>query len=312
MYEEALALLSQPAEVKRQLPIAYVLEQSGVQVISGEGRLHARCPFHDDHDPSFDVFPWGDAERWGCWVCGISGDVFDLLQRFTPGLGFRPSVDAAVALITKMREEGWVAPDLGHKYEWDAPAALSMLSRCVEDSAIYTFCRAKGLQAPPNWLAGMWGVRSNGVQILAPYYDPQGHLVAVKHRPVDGSRAWLSLPGSKLRGHLYVKPYAPDTDRPVLVTEGETDTWEADWQLGDRWDVWGISAGAGAPPYALERFRDRDVLVAFDGDEAGRQGALRWFHALHDVAARVRTLDTPDGADLTSLGDLSFLLDLID
>jgi len=39
---------------------------------------HGRCPFHDDHSPSF----WVDIERgmWGCYVCG-TGDVINLVAK---------------------------------------------------------------------------------------------------------------------------------------------------------------------------------------------------------------------------------------
>lgn len=30
------------------------------------------CPFHDDHDPSFNVFE--ETQRYKCWSCGASGD----------------------------------------------------------------------------------------------------------------------------------------------------------------------------------------------------------------------------------------------
>lgn len=30
------------------------------------------CPFHDDRNPSFTV--WPDSMRWKCWVCNIGGD----------------------------------------------------------------------------------------------------------------------------------------------------------------------------------------------------------------------------------------------
>jgi DNA primase len=36
------------------------------------------CPFHDDHRPSFDVDP--RRQRYRCWACGKSGDVFTFIQ----------------------------------------------------------------------------------------------------------------------------------------------------------------------------------------------------------------------------------------
>jgi DNA primase len=36
------------------------------------------CPFHDDHNPSFDVDP--RRQRYRCWSCNKYGDVFTFVQ----------------------------------------------------------------------------------------------------------------------------------------------------------------------------------------------------------------------------------------
>ena len=38
------------------------------------------CPFHDDHNPSFNVDP--RRQRYKCWSCGEGGDVFSFVQKF--------------------------------------------------------------------------------------------------------------------------------------------------------------------------------------------------------------------------------------
>lgn len=308
MYEEALAALAEPQEIKERLPIAYVLEKAGNRIISGEGRLHALCPFHADHSPSFDIFPWGSAERWGCWVCGIGGDVFDLMQRLW-SLGFRDAVAAGRRGVALMEQEGWKAPALGQLYEWDEVAAANLLYRCSDLTGLGLLLAAKGLPVPAYQVHEEWGVRSTATEVLVPYWDEAG-LVAVKHRPANGSRPWISLPGSRLRGALY-EPCNPQMGKgagPILLTEGETDAWFAHWAVGHAYDVRSVAAGAGAPPTRLESFRGRPCTIAFDGDDAGRTGAARWADALSVVASSVQVLDMPDGYDLCSLRDLSFLL----
>jgi DNA primase len=42
------------------------------------GRYKGLCPFHDDHTPSFDVDP--RRQRYRCWACNKSGDVFSFIQ----------------------------------------------------------------------------------------------------------------------------------------------------------------------------------------------------------------------------------------
>jgi DNA primase len=42
------------------------------------GRYKGLCPFHQDHNPSFDVDP--RRQYFRCWSCGKKGDVFDFIQ----------------------------------------------------------------------------------------------------------------------------------------------------------------------------------------------------------------------------------------
>ncbi len=43
------------------------------------------CPFHEDHNPSFHVYP--DRQSWRCWVCNEGGDCFSFVEK-TDGCGF--------------------------------------------------------------------------------------------------------------------------------------------------------------------------------------------------------------------------------
>ncbi|KKL44366.1 hypothetical protein LCGC14_2366380, partial [marine sediment metagenome] len=64
-------------ELKEELPIEWVISAAagvGLDEV-GEGRAIGICPFHDDEDPSLDVYGYGT--RWGCFPCGQGGDIFD-------------------------------------------------------------------------------------------------------------------------------------------------------------------------------------------------------------------------------------------
>lgn len=49
-----------------------------VQLRSAGPTFKGLCPFHDDHRPSFDVDP--RRQRYRCWSCGKTGDVFTFIQ----------------------------------------------------------------------------------------------------------------------------------------------------------------------------------------------------------------------------------------
>jgi DNA primase len=55
------------------------------------GRIYkGLCPFHDDHNPSFQVTP--DRQTFVCWVCQERGDCFSFVMKHD-GLGFRDALE---------------------------------------------------------------------------------------------------------------------------------------------------------------------------------------------------------------------------
>ncbi len=49
------------------------------------------CPFHDDHNPSFCVYP--DRQTYRCWVCNEGGDCFTFVMK-SESLGFRDALES--------------------------------------------------------------------------------------------------------------------------------------------------------------------------------------------------------------------------
>jgi hypothetical protein len=69
--ERALARLGDPADV---------LKRHGVWFRGRE----ARCPFHEDREPSFSLFRGRDGrELWRCHVCDIAGNAIHLEARLS-------------------------------------------------------------------------------------------------------------------------------------------------------------------------------------------------------------------------------------
>jgi CHC2 zinc finger len=103
-------------------------------------RLLWPCPFHDDHDPSFQV----DLTRksWRCWVCGVGGDAAELVKRFNK-CGF----PAAVKYLAEL--SGAIAPQ--SKVRGQEPK--NPIPREVSDLGFGTI--AKRVSPPPEQPSGL-------------------------------------------------------------------------------------------------------------------------------------------------------------
>ncbi|HSG71327.1 MAG TPA: DNA primase [Planctomycetaceae bacterium] len=66
------------------------------------------CPFHQDHNPSFHVYP--DRQSWRCWVCNEGGDCFSYVEKIE-GISF---FDALKSLAERANLE---LPNIGRSSE---------------------------------------------------------------------------------------------------------------------------------------------------------------------------------------------------
>lgn len=127
-------------------------------------------------------------------------------------------------------------------------------------------------------------------------------LPCAKHRsPLPGNKP-MAVSGSDFLGTLYGEAL-DDGERPVLLCEGETDTWAAHCFTGATYNVLGLPTGARGPTEAqLAIIGQRQVYLAFDNDDAGNNAALLWKEHLPNA----RRLKLPIGSDICTLGPVGF------
>lgn len=87
--EDSSMILPQANDIfqsAKQIPIIEVARRylPGLELRRSGSRWAARCPFHEDRDPSLYFFPDGG---WRCFGCGAHGDAVDLVARV---LNLRP------------------------------------------------------------------------------------------------------------------------------------------------------------------------------------------------------------------------------
>lgn len=304
---EAVEAMQAPGQVKAGLPCTYILEKQGHRLIPAGPRVATICPFHDDSAPSLEVYEGDGHQRWGCWPCGKGGDSIDLIRSFFPHLRFTAAVECGQLLMQLMVAENWQAPVLEAVDAWDEAHMRKFLAagRPGTEEGVGALCAAKGWAFHWEFLAG-WGVCAVGGEVLVPYYTKVGRLTGIKHRRANGTDHLFAIAGSALKGVFYGE-WMGDRGGPVVLLEGESDTWAADYVLPEH-TVLGLPTGAGTQPFRCEEFRGRVVHLCFDGDAAGRIATQRWAEALRIAGADVRAWDLPEGEDVCSLGGPTWLL----
>ncbi len=300
-------LTDRPTSLKKALPCTFVLEALRGCVLHPHGnRIVVRCPMHQDSAPSLEVWQAGEWQKWGCWPCGLSGDVIDLLRALYPSLTFAQTVDLGEEAARALTASGWSGPTLQASVEWDFPRYKALLDRATELAPLADLIRAKSWQFDADFLADYYYVGGRGGEVIVPYYTRDLELTGMKHRRADGKDHLFAFPGSKLIGTFY-GDHRLRSSGPVILCEGESDVWTAAWTAPD-FSVLGLPAGAGTMPFRCAEFSGREVHLCLDGDAAGRAGARRWAEELAAAGADVRLWDLPEGQDVTSLGGPLWLL----
>lgn len=318
-------------EVKQNLPLEWVLARRNIVLEpSADGRLVGLCPFHDDGEsPSFALFtppehPEQVLGRAGCWSCSFGqGDVFDVLGKLHQ-VPYPQALQMAGALLEEFRrDQSWVSR-AGEQPAQRVKADPADLSRtayeanqlALQDSTAIARLIDEKQKSNPGWahvsvefLRSEWWV---GVEddwhVVVPHYSDVGDGLGPQCRAIKTRtpRSHLFARSGSDLSHMYGVWRLRGHDT-ILVVEGESDAWCASAQLGDTMDVLGIPSGASTrlrdewkPLFAGKR-----VIVATDGDLAGRRAAQRWHAQLMEVAGTVLVATLPDGKDLSAVNDLA-------
>lgn len=318
--------LADAQSIKQALPITYVLDQANVSMEDTGGRVVAYCPFHSngqESSPSLTVFG-EDLERWSC-MAGCTdrpGDVLDLIQRLAAedgeSISFVDACDRARGLVASMLEIGWKGTTKGReRVELDVERLSLTVEHAVRnesteliDALISEKRRKDGQDSnrfTAEWLKKTFFLGEGPVyrndfwsdEIIVPFFDRSGTLLTYKYRRPDTKL--FALEGAGQFVDVYYNMWRTDRlDCPILLCEGESDTWNAQYEVGDAYQVLGIVTGVMTRPTDLELFKGRDVLIGFDGDDAGRKGMVRWAGYLKNAGCNVRIVPVPEGKDLSA------------
>lgn len=307
-YSDATAAsLLETSELKDTLPIAYVLDAADITVTAqADGKLVASCPFHDDNNPSFDVYG-ENLERWGCKPCGLDDDVFGLIAKLYSLPNFLAAKAKAVELLTEMWTSEWEGPTKSERKVLDTDFVRQVAEGISDDdlSLVGQLLTIKKAAYTPQWLYDTFGVGVYGTAIVIPYRSADGTLLTFKHRtPTTKPHA---LAGSTFNDLLYGE-WMDDSTKDVVLAEGESDVWAG--TFADPQYIWlGLPTGAGKREglshAQVKRLAGRRVILASDGDKTGREFVRKAHPLLVFADCAVTVAPMPDGADVSTLSDIA-------
>jgi len=234
-----------------------------VRVTKDGKQVQARCPFHDDDEPSLSLTLRNGKLLAHCFVCGNVYDRLLALAGVQPATA-RPS-----------------APRNGRTPAHAQPLTLA------------TLADAKGLDAEKLRAWGLTDLPAGGIEI--PYRDTDGNTVAVRYRlALEGANRfkWRSGDTPILYGLWRLREWT-DSDT-LYLCEGETDTLTL-WHAG--LPALGCpGASVWKPEWWRTLWAFRRVVIIPDADKAGEQLVEKLALSCPDhLRERVYGLRLPDG-----------------
>jgi putative DNA primase/helicase len=272
--------------------------------------LHGLCRYHEDKNASFSYNFKKDA--FHCLACGAKGD---LVALWCHVMGYDPKVDG----IKHFKEAVGIEDSSSPLPPWESrvPAAAQKAAEvpdASEQKIIDDGTLAAMPKLDPRWVDQLerergWSrsviedleLRQHGereLRIAIPIYDIQHNLVNIRlYKPGAKNNKMVSWSekrdGKKVSfgtSRLFPSPADWGPGR-VWLCEGEPDAIRA------------LSAGlnavtqtAGANSFKkefLQEFKGREVVIAYDADQPGVEGARKLAERLKDYAKLVRVIDWP-------------------
>lgn len=302
------------ATIKSQMPCTFVLDvMGGCEFEVDSGEYITRSPFRQDRTPSLRVY--GDKlDRWIDFAAGDSGDVVDLIGMFLDTDDVSEKIAKAHELMPDLAT--WDGPRQGApKKTFDVEAArayvLSLESYGSETLAELFRHRKDYLRdVDPDFIADRFQIEADDDGLIIPYLSRSRDLVGIKTRRTTPGEPTISAGGSDWSDILYGEHLDDDRKRIVVLCEGETDVWSGTHALrnSDEYVFLGLPTGAGSYPRQAPRLAGRHVVLAMDGDPAGRGALLKWIPALKMVNCTVYVAPIPEGRDLSQIYDIPGLL----
>jgi hypothetical protein len=256
------------------------LERAQVEFVPvSQDEVKIVCPFHKDSSPSCCVNTAGKGFNCPVAGCGASGDIISLLCGILKVN--RPTMVADLATRYHLTRDKTVSIDVierWHSNIWKAyPLLKELRNRGVVDELIRR-----------------WRLGEHQGRVTIPIWNALKECVNVR-RYMPGAPAAQKMLNMKGFGGIRLYPEDQMSYETILLTGGECKAIVAADQLNPH-NIGAVCATAGEDNLTTEilnRFKDKNVIVCMDIDDAGQAAAERHCKDLAPLAASVKNLVLP-------------------
>ena len=316
------------AEIKAQLTIGQVLDHYNLNIDKNNMLC---CPFHDDKTPSLQIYP--QTNTFCCFSSNCkagTGDVIEFIR-------LKENVTKAEAIMKAKSLLGYTAEKAKPTHELSRVAVIAKyLESCrnamAKSERAKAYATGRGLdfdrlkigycseKVPVSW-SEMYKESAAQIGVITKVRDgysnrfkncivfallsEQGNPVSIYGRGFD--KGHFYLPG----GHQGLYPAYPNTDtKKLILTEAVIDaaTLHQHESITKEFTVLACYGTNGFTPEHEQVIKDlkhlEEVIIFFDGDEAGREGVKKVAAKLQEIRKEITIsqVNTPDGEDVNSLG----------
>lgn len=237
------------------------------------------CPFHDDHRPTASINT--EKSLFHCFACSVGYNEAQFISKIN-GISLRD----ALKLVEKNNDN-------------DIDFMLVEKANLWSNKAFIQQVEALGISRKTinDLNLGMVRDDQNRMYLAIPvYYD--GVLVDVRRYnllKIPGVAKMYALKGAE-NGFVFPYDLWKEDERTTYIFEGEKDA-----MLGRELGLNAITLTGGAPAkpnnYVISQFKDRDVIICYDNDDAGKDGRQNVFESIRGIAKKVQYIDIADILD---------------
>jgi hypothetical protein len=232
------------------------------------------CPFHEDTHPSASINTYKDL--FHCWVCDIGYNEEQFIARIN-GIS---SADAIKLLGKYQIEDKW---EVEKGRLWSTPLLLSKVIALGINKDTIEDLKLGGIKDETGKLYLGIPVFYNNILVDVRRYNIMKYEGQPKMMGRDGARTGWLVPYDKFLS----------SDNTCYIFEGEKDMLMAR-ELGI--NAYTLTGGAGAKPneYVINAFKDKDIILCYDNDDAGQKGMESVYKEVKDIVKSIKYIEIGD------------------